>query len=153
MSFGIMSHSALCRIQTYVVWDCVVQRNVIGHNVVRRNVVRPTVYVSINPIFICSSSHWLLFLQLLLPLIQNHYLYFLLFLLLIVGFCFFSCYCLCLKPITRICLMLLLLAVVSSAVTNSVSNPLLVFVCCCSPWLLFLQLQYCLCFKPISRIW
>ena len=36
MSFGIMSHSALCRIRTYVVWDCVL----------RRNVVRPTVGVS-----------------------------------------------------------------------------------------------------------
>ena len=117
MWFGIMSHSALCRIQGYIVWDCVVQRNVIGHNVVGRNVVRPTVYVSINPIFICSSSHWLLFLQLLLTLFQTHYLYFfvifvvncwLLFLQLLlplfkthysylfdvvtVSSCFFSCY-------------------------------------------------------------
>ena len=36
VTFGIMSHSVLCRIRTYVVRDCVV----------RRNVVRPTIGVS-----------------------------------------------------------------------------------------------------------
>ena len=39
LPFGIMLHLALCRIRTYVVWDCVIQRNV-----VRRNVVQPTNY-------------------------------------------------------------------------------------------------------------
>ena len=46
MSFGIMSHSALCHIRSYVVQDCVVRRNVARPNVVRRNVVRPTVGAS-----------------------------------------------------------------------------------------------------------
>ena len=39
MSFGIMSHSALCRIWTYVVRDFVIRRNVVRINVVWRNVV------------------------------------------------------------------------------------------------------------------
>ena len=60
MSFGIMLHSGLCCsacIWTYVVRDCVVQRNVyrlkvvwrndvVRHNVVRRIVIWPTVGVS-----------------------------------------------------------------------------------------------------------
>ena len=33
MSFGVMSHSALCRIRPYVVQDCVVRRNVAWPNV------------------------------------------------------------------------------------------------------------------------
>ena len=46
MSFGIMSHSALCRIQPYVVRLCVVRRIVVRHNVIRRNVVWHNVGVS-----------------------------------------------------------------------------------------------------------
>ena len=45
MSFGIMSHSALCCIRPYVIWLCVVRRIVVRPNVVRCNVVRPTVGV------------------------------------------------------------------------------------------------------------
>ena len=51
MSFGIMSHSALCRIRPYVVRLCVVRPNVARPNVVRRNVVRPTVGVSTDDIW------------------------------------------------------------------------------------------------------
>ena len=47
MAFGIMSHSALCCIRPYVVWLCVVRRIVVRRKVVRRNVVRPTVSVSL----------------------------------------------------------------------------------------------------------
>ena len=47
IAFGIMSHSALCRIRPYVVRLCVVRRIVARTNVVRLNVVRPTVGVSI----------------------------------------------------------------------------------------------------------
>ena len=46
MSFGIMSHSALCCIWPYVLRLCVIQRNVALPNVVWRNVVWPTVGVS-----------------------------------------------------------------------------------------------------------
>ena len=51
MSFGIMSHSALYRIRTYVIQDCVVQRNVVQRVFVWRKVVivRPTVRVSYYP--------------------------------------------------------------------------------------------------------
>ena len=47
MSFGIISHLALCGIWTYVNWDCVILHNVVWLNVVERNVFRPTVGVSI----------------------------------------------------------------------------------------------------------
>ena len=46
MSFGIMSHSALCRIRPYVVRLCVVRGIVARPNVVGRNVVRHNVGVS-----------------------------------------------------------------------------------------------------------
>ena len=39
MSFGIMSHSTLCSIWTYIVGDCVVRHNVFKLNVIRGNVV------------------------------------------------------------------------------------------------------------------
>ena len=51
MSFGIMSHSALCRIRPYVV-----RRNVARPNVVRGNVVRPTVGVSRKDCEICRGD-------------------------------------------------------------------------------------------------
>ena len=48
VAFGIMSHSALCHIRTYVVWDCVVRRNVVRHNVAGCNVIWSTVGVSFS---------------------------------------------------------------------------------------------------------
>ena len=45
VAFSIMSHSALCRIQPYFVRLCVIRHNVVRHNVVWYNLVRPTVGV------------------------------------------------------------------------------------------------------------
>ena len=47
-SFGIMLHSAFCRIPAYFVRDCVVRRNIVRLNVVQHNEVLPTVGVGVS---------------------------------------------------------------------------------------------------------